>query len=396
MTSRARSSGTRSTSALAALLLLALAAGSGRAPAAAPASSAAPPAPAPTAPSPAGDPLAGLLKERIGALRLEAAAQPGSDEEWKDLGPFVALLLDLAEREATAGRTYTALERVADANRYLGGAAFRIGHPEMAASLDGFTEGWSAADRDLSKSEAAWRAGSWERTPAAVRGIAEIEYSQARHLYSASRDYGVADGPAAGTHYLGEALAAMDLARAIQDLRFADSPGAFPGRTWSREIAALDARVVAAYKPPRSIDHHTEFIQIDGTLKMAAELDAAGLRHGALVAWLRAERLFGAAEAGWSGATPPSIDSLRAEAARVPDRLEAPGDDSITILLRQQAESAIDRASDPAAAAVQIAAAGAVLARAVPAWADARDRKPEPFAAAKDQVRVTLVRWPYT
>lgn len=390
MTTRAHSSAARIASALASLLLLLVAAGSGWEPAAAaPASKAA-------APGPAGDPLAVLVEERIDALRRKAAAMPESDEEWKDLGPFVELLLNLAEREATAGRLYAALERVADANRYLGGAAFRIGHPEMAASLDRFTEGWSAADRELSAGEAAWKTGSWDRIPAALRGLAEIEYSQARHLYSASRDYGVADGPASGTHYVGQALAAMELARAVQELRFADRPGAFPDRSWSREIAALDAKVVASYEPPRSIDHHNEFIQIDGTLKMAAELDAAGLRHGALVAWLRAERLFGAAEAGWSGATPPSLDSLRAEAARIPDRLKRPGDDSITLLLRQQAESAIDRAAEPESAAIQIASAGAVVARAVPAWAEARDRKPQPVAAAKDQVRVTLVRWPYT
>jgi len=167
-------------------------------------------------------------------------------------------------------------------------------------------------------------------------------------------------------------------------------------RSFAPEIAGLDAKVVAVYRPPRAIDNHTDFIRIDGTLKMAAELDAAGLRYGALLAWIRSERLFGALEAGWSDTPSRPVDTLRAEAAALPESLKAPGDDSIARLLQQQAEGAIERSAAPETAALQLAAADAVLTRVVPAWAEARGRKPAATTAAKDPVRVTLVRWPYT
>lgn len=352
--------------------------------------------PASAASSPAPIAPAAQVTGLIAALRARAATLPEADEEWKSLRPEIDRLLGLADGEVAAGRLYTALERLADANRYVGGTAFRVAHPEMVASLDRFTEGWSAADRELTRDESGWSAATWKRTPAAVRGVAEIEYGQARHLYRASRDYAVADSPASGTHYVGEALAAMAFARSVQGLGFEKAPGTFAARSYAAEIAALDARVVAAYRPPRSIDSHTDFIRIDGTLKMAAELDAAGLHHGALVAWLRAVRLYGALEAGWSGAPARPTDTLRAEAAALPERLKGPGDGSIAIFLKEQAEGAIERSAAPETAALYLAAADAVLARAVPAWAEARDRRPAPAATGKDQVRVTLVRWPYT
>ncbi len=340
--------------------------------------------------------LAVQVTALIDGVRRKAAALPATDEGWKSLGPEVDRLVTLSQSEVDAGRLYTALERLADANRYLGGAAFSITHPEMVTDLDRFTAGWSDADRDLKAGEAAWRAGSWKKTPAAVRGVAEMEYGQVRPLYRASRDYAVADSPASGTHYVGQALAAMEFARAVQALRFETAPGSFPARSFAPEIAALDAKVVAVYRPPQAIDNHTEFIRIDGTLKMAAELDAAGLHYGALLAWIRSERLFGALEAGWSDAPARPVDALRAQAAALPEKLKAPGDDSIARLLQQQAEGAIERSAAPETAALQLAAADAVLTRAVPAWAEARARKPTAIAATGDQVRVTLVRWPYT
>ena len=359
--------------------------------------------PAATAPAnranpvnPAADPLLPQVKALLESIRHRAAAQPADDEEWKAIGPEVDRLLGMADAEVAGGRAYTALERMADANRYLGGAGYRITHAAMAGDLDRFTEGWGAADADLKAGEAAWSAASFAKTPAAVRGLAEMEYGQVRHLYQASRDYAVADSPASGTHYVGQALAALEFARALQGLRFDEAPGAFTVRSYATEIAALDARVVAAYRPPRSIDNHSEFIRVDGTLKMAAELDAAGLHYGALVAWLRSERYFGALEEGWTPDGIPTADALRSTATAPAGRSKKRSDDSIERLLQQQADGAIERSGDPQTGVLQRAMADAILTRALPAWSAARTSRPAAAVAAKDQVRVTLVRWPYT
>ncbi len=51
------------------------------------------------------------------------------------------------------------------------------------------------------------------------------------------------------------------------------------------EIEALESDLLTLYRPPVSIDRHQEFIVANSTLKEARELDAAGLRYGALLRW---------------------------------------------------------------------------------------------------------------
>lgn len=340
--------------------------------------------------------LAARVTSKVDALAARAAGLPETDADWKGLKPEVERLLGMVRNELAAGRVYAGLERLADANRYLGGSAYRIEHPDMSKDLDRFMAGWSAADGGMTADEKAWRAASWKRIPAAVRGLAEIEFGQSRHLYQAARDYAAADAPSSGAHYVGEALAALDYARFCQTLAFDRAPGDFATRSVAPEIAALDAKVVASYQPPRSIDNHSDFIRINGTLKMAGEMDAAGLYHGSLLTWLRALRLFGALEAGWAQTPARPAETLRADAAAVPERLRAPGDGSIARLLQEQAESALARATTSETSAMLMTAADVTLSQAVPAFAAMRNRKAAPLAEAKDPVRVTLLRWPYT
>ncbi|HKQ97147.1 MAG TPA: hypothetical protein VJV75_04660, partial [Candidatus Polarisedimenticolia bacterium] len=340
--------------------------------------------------------LAARVTAKVDALASRATALPETDADWKGLKPEVDRLLGMVRNEIAAGRVYAGLERLADANRYLGGTAYRITHPAMSKDLDGFMAGWSAAEAGMTAGEKAWRAASWSRIPAAVRGLAEIEFGQSRHLYQAARDYAAADAPSSGAHYVGEAEAALDYARFCQTLTLERSPGEFAARSVAPEIAELDGRVVASYQPPRSIDNHSDFIRINGTLKMAGELDAAGLYHGSLLTWLRALRLFSALEAGWSQAPARPVETLRAEAAAVTERLRAPSDGSVARLLQEQAESAIARATTPETAPLLMTAADVTLSQAVPAFAALRTRKAVKAVEAKDQVRVTLLRWPYT
>lgn len=260
---------------------------------------------------------------------------------------------------------------------------------------------WRDADADLTADEARLRKGGWRGSPAAIRALGESASGQARHLYRAARDYALADGPASGLYNVGEARAALDFANFCRGLRFvAASPGATSAaapRSVAPELAALEAKVLAVYAPPKSIDNHVDFIRIHSALKHAGELDAAGLRFGALHAYLRARRAFDVLEAGWAGRPTPEVAALRAPRDRDAARLGTPGrDDSIGTLFLQQADSLIERAPTATDPATDARSAATLLDDVVPAYFAALQPAPAVTPPRADALRVTLVRWPYT
>src|SRR5439155_449685 len=96
------------------------------------------------------------------------------------------------------------------------------------------------------------------------------------------------------------ALAAKQLWAALEDLgkiRGVLDPSLAVKASEGRDLEAFQARVIAAFQPPRSIDQHSDFIAINAQLKLARELDSGGLPAGALYTWLDAVQQFGALEA---------------------------------------------------------------------------------------------------
>jgi hypothetical protein len=145
-----------------------------------------------------------------------------------------------------------------------------------------------------------------------------------------------------------------------------------------------------------SIDRHRDFIRANAALKLATELDAAGLRYGALLAWLKAVRVLGEIEAGVPAAADrPAIESALAEAHAT--LAGSSRDESIALVLVEAAQGAIAASTDAASTGEALRAGRAVLDRALPAYRAALDPPAARTAAATaPAVRVTLVRWPYT
>jgi hypothetical protein len=352
------------------------------------------------------------LAGEVARLRRVAAGIPGDDEAWEALRPGVERLLAAADKEIAAGRLYYGAERLGEARQPLLAVAYRTARPEAGRDMERFMAAWREADAVLTADEGRLKTGGWRGSPAAIRALGESASGQARHLYRAARDYAAADGPVSGLHYVGEALAALDFANFCRGLRFATAapaaPPTAPPRTVAPELAALEAKVRAAYVPPRSIDNHADFIRIHATLKHAAELDAAGLRFGALHAYLKARRNVDVLEAGWAGRPAPAVAALRLPRDRASERLAARGrDDSIGTLFLQQADSLIeqaaatDTAANPAASPAPDPGTGAQTAAAilddvVPAYFATLAPAPDVAPPRADALRVTLVRWPYT
>ena len=160
----------------------------------------------------------------------------------------------------------------------------------------------------------------------------------------------------------------------------------------SGELDALEGELLVAYRPPASIDRHREFIAASAAIKEARELDAAGLRYGALLSLSR----------GACCALPCARATPRSGGAR---RWRGSCGDAEPARPRRGVDHSIGRVSSSRRAEADLDAGSAgdppwrsaIVADVLPRYFAALEpAPPPPGAAASAAVTVTLVRWPYT
>jgi hypothetical protein len=224
-----------------------------------------------------------------------------------------------------------------------------------------------------------------EIRPASARALAEAARLQLREYYDASLDYGHNTMARYGLYYAGAARAQRDFIAFTRRLPAGSPKPAPPLRSIAAELDALEDAMLAAYRPPAALDRHPEFIAASASLKEARELDAAGLRYGAMYKYLQAaQRLPVPREA--KGAA----EKLAAFQARIAG---SPTDASIARLYLEiaQTDLAAPQGGGAAAAAIADDVLPRYFAALHPAAAPA-PRSPRPAP----EVTITLVRWPYT
>jgi hypothetical protein len=331
---------------------------------------------------PTRDPLASEIQRGADLTRTGQASDEISVEVHKAAQPILAQ----AERALRDGRRLLALHNLVaaraelDAARYLRQLAAR-------GTIDGprFEAEWARLGAELKPDLARPSPRAFDGVqPVAIRALAEAALPQVRLYYEASLDYGRNTMPEAGLFYLGAARAQRDLAAWCRQLSESSAGRAPPLRSLGPELDALEAELLAAYRPPASIDHHGEFIAASAALKEARELDAAGLRRGALLRYLeaslRAAPLRGRTESR------AVTDELRRIEARIDS---GDTDHSIGRLFVEMAQA------DLAGARAERAAA--VVRDVLPRYFAALEQPARPARrAAQSRVTVTLVRWPFT
>ena len=336
----------------------------------------------------AGDPVAREIRRWSAALRENTS----KDETWLQIKKGSEPLLAGAEQALRDGRRLLALQRLASARAYLAAASYVESPPAVrVADVRGLESEWKRMGGALKDFLGKPDPGALEGvSPAAARALGEAALSQVRVYYDSSLEYGRSTIPGQGLFYLGLAQAQSEFVSLLRSLPASRGPGPPPLRSLHAELDALEADLLAAYRPPASIDRHSEFIAASAAVKEARELDAAGLRCGALLKYLQAAQrvsLLRGSVAPLSGA------ALAARLDELDTRLAASGsDDSIGRLFLQsaQAESASAAAGAPSPAASVIA--GDVLPRYFAALSAPPPETPKPSPL----VTVTLVRWPYT
>jgi hypothetical protein len=237
--------------------------------------------------------------------------------------------------------------------------------------------------------------------PTLVRALAEIALPRVRGNYDASLEYGRSTEPAAGAYYLGEAVANRELLaflRGLGDPGFGDhgfgdpeAPPSPPLRSLTGELDRLEGELLAAYRPPASVDRHPEFIAAGATLKEARELDAAGRHHGALLRYLQLAAR--SASLVVAGSPPPERAALLSRLDGLEATLADPKvDHTLGRAFAEAARADLDAHADGTRATV----AESVVERVLPAYLAALGPAPPSPPRPVPEVTVTLLRWPYT
>lgn len=303
---------------------------------------------------------------------------------------ITAPALAQARASLDRGRRLHALLRFGAAQDYLVALAYAREHAAASRSQEALEAEWKRAGPGLlgaEKEASAWLPGL---RPAAVRAIAEAEVPAVRVSYDASLVYGRATDASSGVYYLGEAEAHREFSALCRSLSEPVSGREPAFRPIGPEIDTLQARMLAVYRPPVSIDRHGEFIGASSALKEARALDAAGSIRGALLRYLQAALRFQPLREHPpvfdAVATPESLEAMA-------KRLGEPGvDHSLGRLFLETAQSDLEDTSAAATHATAAAVAGVVLPLYFAALEPARPSTPAPAAS----VTVTIVRWPYT
>lgn len=329
--------------------------------------------------------LRSKLSTEIKQLRATAAAQPANDELWKDLHGDVDALLNRADGAISANRLYLGLDLIGYAQRLI----------QSFQNTQTKTPFQAAYDKErpvLISLDAKARQRDWSTAPAAMRALAESAEGQALTLVDASKAYAEVTSPTSGFFYLGEAKADEQFAGWVHALQVKRTGKPFHARDLSVELDALQQKVTAAFKPPASIDKHSEFIRLNSMLKTATELNAAGLHFGAAYQYLAAIQQFGMTEDATP--SPEQQSKLREElAAARATYSKSPDDDSLALMFVERAEEKLAGADKKPPDAK---AAAAIVHNALPAYARLKTAAPSAPSKPTSEVVLTLVRWPYT
>ena len=231
------------------------------------------------------DPLSAEI-ERWQAFVKDNAS---TDETWSEIKGSTQPMLESAAQALRDGRRLVAIQRLASASAYLEAARYlQERPPEALRDAAGFQAEWRSMGTVLAADLAPAPSALAGVTPAALRALGESALLQVRGYYESGLEYGQNTMAKYGLIYLGIAQGQRDFAAFARTLSEPSTKKPPSVRPLSAELDWLEDEMLAAYRPPASIDRHPAFIGASSSLKEARELDAAGLRYGALYKYLQA------------------------------------------------------------------------------------------------------------
>lgn len=326
-------------------------------------------------------PSADPVGTEIARWKAWVADTSSKDELKVDARQSAGPLLTRAEKALADGHRSLALFRLGAARSELAGVEWVTSRPKAEREqLPAFEAVWRQEGKSLG------RAPKVEGSlPALIRAMSESAALKSQGYYDGSRNYGASTAPVYGLYYLGMARGQSELAKWLPTLPNPAQGRSLLLRSPAPEIDRLQHRLLEAYRPPQSIDRHPDFIRASAALKEARELDAAGLRHGALLQMLYAGML----AAPLLEAPPVDTAALEQRLARNESRMRDGNDHSVGTLFLEIAREDLKTGAPPVRAA-------SVVAEVMPLYFGMLVPAAKVDAPRPAKVTVTLVRWPYT
>lgn len=344
----------------------------------------------------AGQDASTQIKTQIERLQQSLKDKPVSDPNLPNVDSTIGGWLKEASEALSAGRIYMSLEKLRGATDLLSGVRNLIDKGEtVKSSLPAFESEWKKASLDLTALDQEARGRNWNNAPLAIRALSEGAQGKAQPLLEGGRGFATSTQPKDGLFYLGEAQGEAEFAKFCASLRFPRKTEAFPLRSLLPELRNLQEKTNAAFQPPRSIELHTQFVMLNGTLNLAQELDAERFYAGSLHQYLEAVRHYGMLDAVELDAARQSAlkESLSAQRKKLD---ASKRDDSIVQLFLERAESQVSHADGSAPSSDDLRSAQVIVERVLPAYFAAMKPASPLQQAAGKTIDLTLVRWPYT
>src|SRR6266851_1863742 len=322
---------------------------------------------------PAADKLGATLESETARIQRELRAMSDPDPDLKDSKDLIESFISHTSDALKARRYYLGLEELSRAR----------------VVLDGEWAKTAVALKDLNGNPA-----PPADVPAVVAALAQSAQSKAIPVLDAAHAYAAESDTRFGFYYLGSAKGAAAFADFCSSLKLARERSLAPLRSVSSELEQLQEKVVNAFRPPRSIKQHSEFIRLNGALKLARELDAAKHYEGALYHYLDAVQQYAALEMKAPGGAQRA--KVRKQIAALQDRLHGSDrDESVAELFAERAAAQLE-AKQPAATAWK--GARAIVDVMLPAYFEVLTAPGEFEQNARAQTTVTLIRsqvcWP--
>ena len=337
------------------------------------------------------------VRAKIARLQQSRKEKPITDKNWAEVFSSVGDELRGAGEALDSNHLYLSLEKLGHAEDLLQGARRAVDQAVIEkGGFEAFQSEWGKVSTRLTTLDTDEHRREWGAAPMAIRALAESSTTKATPLLEGGLGFATANGPKDGLFYVGEAEGEADFTSFLWSLSFAG--GRTPSvtlRSFLPELQSLQERTNAAFQPPKSIDLHSRFIALNGTIKLAKELDAARFYAGALYVYLEAMRHYGMLEQ-----KPLDADQKARLTRRLPmewkELSSAEKDESIAQLFVERAESYVQHADGSAPSEDEWRSAQIIVDQVLPAYYAAQKPAAPVQMTQGKTVDITLVRWPYT
>jgi hypothetical protein len=298
------------------------------------------------------------LEKTLPSLKL-------SDEEKRQR----ASALESVRQTLQAGNIYLTLYRLQPLRVEIMAQSYAASKADIEAKgTDAFEKEWQRLGAELAEKEKRQASLSVDKTPVAVRALAEVSLTQVRPYYQSGRLFSLNASIGEGLYYLGLAPANLDFAILCGELRFTETGTPRKLRSLGAELSKLEAEILESYRRMESNESQPQFNRLNATLKMAVELDREGRYSGAMLKYLDATLFLNLLTE--TPATVKDLPRLQEQRRLMDERLKRAGaaDHSIGLIYLASARATLDDAARGRFDPETFKRAGVIIDRVLPRY----------------------------